>query len=379
MQYMKTINDYQMFFQGYLEALTDIDGDQREFGIYVRMFKSNKKEHLSDIQREFKYEKPIEPIYSKKFKNFYSKGKILEGLIFVNVFNGAKVPKKSVKSFRDYVLFHLYDYIDFSFGDATWRLGGKKSFEIFVKRGEKINTVFLVMSAEGKKLVFRFYRNKKYVSDEDFDIWIKKIIDKEEKVRIARIKERGISEGNINSFIYKNYNKHDILTSAEELSICSKIKSKSIEKICNQDKWKLKELIPLYKQGLDDIYGNELSSVESIARVRIMREFTSVHHDKMLFQKRLDDVLQAIQEYNEKFYSKESLKKYKKNNKYGYSISIEIHELLLDFENTIKKKKTDKKIAVALKKKYDKETLLQVWREIICILSDGKLEACRDK
>lgn len=202
---MKTINDYQMFFQGYLEALTDIDGDQREFGVYVRMFKSNKKEHLDDIQREFKYEKPIEPIYSKKFKNFYSKGKILEGLLFVNVFNGAKVPKKSVKSFRDYILFRLSDYIDFSFGDADWRLGSKKSFDLFVKRGEKINTIFLVMSAEGKKLVFRFYRNKKYVSDEAFDKWFHKIIENEEKNHIAGIKKSGIRQHKI------NYNEPQIL------------------------------------------------------------------------------------------------------------------------------------------------------------------------
>jgi hypothetical protein len=51
--------DYQMFFQGYLEALTDIDGDQREFGIRVKMFDSSNKKHLKDIEKEFKYQESI--------------------------------------------------------------------------------------------------------------------------------------------------------------------------------------------------------------------------------------------------------------------------------------------------------------------------------
>lgn len=375
---MKTINDYQMFFQGYLEALTDIDGEQREFGIYVRMFKSTQKDHLSDIQREFGYEKPIEPIYSKKFRNFYSVGSILEKLIFVNLFNGAKIPKKSVKSFRKYVLFHLSDYIDFSFDDASWKIGSKKNFEIFIKRGEKTNTIFLVMNTKNKKLVFRFYRNKKYVSDKAFNKWYREIIENEEKVRISRIKKHGMHLLAINSFIYKNYDKHTMLRDAEVLSVCAKIKSDSIEKICNQEDWKLKELIPLYAQGLNDIYGDKLPSTESVAMIVVQKSFTSIHYDKMLFQKRLDNALGVIEEYNKKFHSTTSLKKYKNNNRYGHSISIKMHELLSDFESIIKEKKDDKKIVKALKKKYKKETMLDVWKAIICILSDGKIRACFD-
>jgi len=178
---MKTNNDYQMFFQGYLEALTDIDGDQREFDVSVRMFDSANKEHAVDIQKAFGYKKSLEFIYTKKFNNFYRLSYILGKMIFVRPFNGAKIPKKSIKSFRDYVVFHLMDYIDFSFDDAGYELGREKNFELFVKRGKTSNTIFLVMSAQGKKLIFCFYHNKKYVSDEAFDAWVKKIISKEEK------------------------------------------------------------------------------------------------------------------------------------------------------------------------------------------------------
>lgn len=67
---MKTNNDYQMFFQGYLEALTDIDGDQREFGIRVKMFNSSHKNHLKDIEKEFKYQEPIDIMDSRhSFRN----------------------------------------------------------------------------------------------------------------------------------------------------------------------------------------------------------------------------------------------------------------------------------------------------------------------
>jgi len=44
-----------MFLKGYLEALTDIDGKQREFSTYVRVFTSSNKNHLLDIQKEFGY------------------------------------------------------------------------------------------------------------------------------------------------------------------------------------------------------------------------------------------------------------------------------------------------------------------------------------
>ncbi len=383
---MKTINDYQMFFQGYFEALTDIDGAQREFGVLVKMFHSNKKEHLADIQREFGYQEPIQPIYTKKFRNFYSVEAILEKLIFVNFFNGAKVPKKSLDSFRSYVLFHLMDYIDFSFDDAKYKYGANKKFEIFAKRGKEINTIFLVMHSKNKKLVFRFYRNKKYISDKAFDKWYKKILKHEEKIRIARIEKRGVRFVDINSFIYKDYDKRTMLRDAEVLSVCSKIKSDAIKKICNQDEWKLKELIPVYRQGLNDIYGDTLPSVESIAMLAVKKGLTSLHrkslsmlhHDKMLFQTRLDNALEAIEDYNKKFHSKKSLKKYKDNNRYGHSISIKMHDLLSDFEKIIKEKKEDKKIAKALKKKYKKETMLDVWKAIICILSDGKIRACDD-
>ena len=45
---MKTNNEYQIFLKGYLEALTDIDGEQREFGVYVRMFNFLNQNYLLD-------------------------------------------------------------------------------------------------------------------------------------------------------------------------------------------------------------------------------------------------------------------------------------------------------------------------------------------
>jgi len=94
---MKTNNDYQMFFQGYLEALTDIDGDQREFGAYVRMFDSSNKEHLLDIQKAFNYKDRIKTVYTKQIRSF-SIEFFLRRLLFINLFNGAKIPKESIDS-----------------------------------------------------------------------------------------------------------------------------------------------------------------------------------------------------------------------------------------------------------------------------------------
>jgi len=369
---MKTNNDYQMFFQGYLEALTDIDGDQREFGVCVKMFNSSNKDHLLDIQKEFGYKKPIEVIESKKFRNFYSVEYILRKLIFVKFFNGAKVPKKSVKTFRDYVVFHLMDYIDFAFDDATYKYGRRKNFEILIKRGETINTVFLVMSSKGKKLIIRFCRNKKYMNDKKFDGWTQSLLLKEEKRRKEAIKKIGIREYNIHSFLYKDYNKEDILDVAEQISVCEDKKSKYIEEICVKDEWKLKELIPLFTKGLDDVYGKELKSVEEIAKWRVISAIFKVgYKEEYKFKERLEDMLEAVKVYNKRFQSKKTRRKYKFNNKYGYSISPQINDFMIDFEKTIEIYKSDKEIAKFLKNKYNKETMDEVWKNIFSRLRES--------
>jgi len=371
---MKTNQDYQMFFQGYLEALTDIDGDQREFGVRVKMFNSSHKEHISDIEKEFGYKEPVVVINSKKFRNFYSVEHILDELIFVKLFNDAKVPKKSLHSFRRYVNFHLTDYIDFAFDDAKYILGSKKKFEMLMTRGENVNRILLVMSAKNKKLIFSFYRNKKYVSDKEFDKWTQKIIQREEKRVIAFVKKWGIREHKISSFLYKDYNKKEILESAYEISICSPIKSKSIEKICAKEKWRLKKLIPLYAKGLNEVYGDELEAVEKIAKWGVIKGVFKVgYKEEYKFKERLQDMIKAVKTYNQKFHTKESLKKFPSNNKYGYAISPDIHQFLRSFEKLIDKQKNDEDIANALKQKYQKESMKEVWKEISFMLREIKI------
>lgn len=362
---MKTNNEYQMFFQGYLEALTDIDGDQREFGIDVRIFNSLNKDHLLDIEKEFGYKKPIEVVKSKKFRNFYSVEYILKKLIFVKFFNGAKIPKKGIKSFKDYVVFHIIDYIDFSFDDAAYKTGSRKNFEIFIKQGKTINSIFLVMSSKGKKFIMRFYRNKKYVNDIQFDRWVQGILLKEEKNARDSIRKRGIREYYIHNFLYKDYNKEDILDVAEQISVCEDKKSKHIEKICLKDEWKLKELTSLFTKGLDDVYGKELKSVVDIAQWKVISSILKVgYKEKYKFKERLADMLKAVKIYNKKFENKKSRKEYKFNNKYGYSISPQINDFMIDFEKTIERYKNDKKIAEFLKNKYKEKTMDKVWKKI---------------
>jgi len=371
---MKTNNDYQMFLQGYLEALTDIDGDQREFGIFVRMFNSSNQNHLLDIQKKFGYKESIEIIQSKKFRNFYSLSYILNKLIFIKFFNGVKIPKKSLKSFREYVVFHLMDYIDFSFDDAAYELGSKKSFELLVKRDENINTIFLVMSARGKKLIFRFYHNKKYISDKVFDKWVEDMIKKEERNHIKQVEKWGIKEHKINSFRYKEYDKDEILESAYEILVCSDIKSKSMEKICAKKEWKLKKLIPLYAKGLDEVYGTELKPIEEIAHWKVIQKLFKVgYKEEYKFKKRLKHMLNTVKEYNQKFQTKKSMKIYTSNNKYGYSISPELHDFLVYFENVIHENKKDEVIAKVLKEKYQKDSMQELWKEIFSQLKQIKI------
>jgi len=365
---MKTNNDYQMFFQGYLEALTDIDGDQREFGSYVRMFDSSNKEHLLDIQKAFNYKDRIKTVYTKQIRSF-SIEFFLRRFLFINLFNGARIPKESIDSFRDYVIFHLSDYINFSFYNKKDEFSTNKKLYLFTTRTEHVNKIYFVMYDGNKKLVMCFYRNRKYMSDKDFDKWVKKMIQEEEKSQKKYIRKHfkkwGIKEHKINSFRYKEYDKDEILESAYEILVCSDIKSKSMKKICAQNEWKLKKLIPLYAKGLDEVYGTELKPIEEIAKWRVISSLLKVgYKEEYKFKKRLKHILNAVKEYNQKFQTKKSMKVYKSNNKYGYCISPELHEFLVYFENVIHENKKDKVIATVLKKKYQKESMQELWKEI---------------
>ena len=84
-------------------------------------------------------------------------------------------------------------------------------------------------------------------------------------------------------------------------------------------------------------------------------------------------MLKAVRIYNQKFQTKKSLKNYPSNNKYGYAISSEIHQFLRSFEKLIDKHKNDEDIAKALKKKYKKKTMIDVWKEIISMVKEIKI------
>ncbi len=360
---MKTMQDYQMFFQGYLEALTDIDGDQREFGINVKFFSSSDQEHLNDIQNEFEFNTPIEIVFSKNFRNFYRLEKILKELLFIKFLNGAQIPPESIEDFRDYVVFHLMDYIDFAFDDAAYRLGKRKNFTLIASRDKKVNHIFLIMSAEGKKLIFSFYHNKKYITNEAFDSWYQQMLANEEEHHVAAVKDAGIR--GVNSFLYKEYDKEKMLDLAEALSICIDRKSPSIEKISASNQWGAEELIPLLQQGLNELYQENLPDINEIAIQRILGAIVENGVQKERgFQQVFDQILLAIEEYNQKFHTLESRRIYAQNNRYGISLSKQLHSFLCYFEAIIENSSNDKEVANALKKEYQKDSMLEVWKSV---------------
>ena len=84
-------------------------------------------------------------------------------------------------------------------------------------------------------------------------------------------------------------------------------------------------------------------------------------------------MLNSVKEYNQKFQTKKSIKTYKSNNKYGYSISPKLDEFLVYFENVIHKNKKDKAIATVLKEKYQKDSMQELWKEIFSQLKQIKV------
>lgn len=366
---MKSNNDYTMFLTGYLEALTDIDGDMREFGASVKVFDSNHSDHINDIKRVFGFDIDFKIVSHKKYRNFYSIERILSDLIFLKPFGDAKIAKKDIEYFKQYTIFHLLDYVDFAFDDATYRLGGKKKFELLSVLGKKSNYIFLIASAEGKKLIMRFYRNKKYFTNKAFISWTKEIIQNQKDKYIADTKEHyekyGLSQKKIDNFLYQRYNAKNIVYLSYELLYCLGAESNAINTICSDDDLKLEELIPLFKQGLKDMDMFTLDNIQDTARWLVLQHFFDAGRiEDFRLQKRFDGAIVAIDEFNKKFQTKDKLKQFRNYGKYGDAISSNIHDILIEIKNILEYSSDNKMQEQMLKELYKKDTLKDIWIEI---------------
>ena len=347
---MKTNLEYEMFLSGYLEALSDIDGKQREFGARVRVFDSDKQDSLQDIKKAFPSLKYDEILDKKRFFDFYSLKYILQRVLLINPFETDKIPKDNLDNVRGYVVFHLLDYIDFAFDDASYRFGHNKRFELIAISSQSVNYLFFVLSHDTKRVIIKFYVNKKYHSNQEFIKWYQDIIKDEYEYSKSKIKNLGISciSNALDKFVFKRYNRDDIIYTAYQISLLfNSINSKALDIILTQEDISQNKLIELFGQLLVDV-GIELNSPDKVAFIYIIKAcIISEYKPQEIYKQTID----IIQEYNQKFLPQDK----RESNQNGALISPLIEKFLQEIEylSTLKDSDIQTKVQILCKEMVD--------------------------
>jgi len=157
-------NELISYINGYLDALSDISGKQREF--YIRLFLLEKNENaieekikkLLDIQKNIKV--VDEQVYSQVHIQYF-----LEKLILFKPFSGLytnskvhNIPDEVVKEYQDYIVLHLSDYVDFALEGENIAYPYKSDMSFILLEEENKLFIVLVQKVEDRELIWVFWQ-----------------------------------------------------------------------------------------------------------------------------------------------------------------------------------------------------------------------------
>jgi len=191
-------NSYIQFISGYLDSLSDIDGSQREFYTAFSMIQSEKISIESELKLAFDFMENIEIIKQVKYPNESYFTHFLEKLLLIKPFQGlyetstdVHIPNDVIKTYRDYIIFHLEDYLDFALEEELNKLSlNNSTIElILVKyRNSRDSSISYCISMKKTtiniKQFINFYQNKDI--EEEYYTFFNEIINWKE----IRKKER---------------------------------------------------------------------------------------------------------------------------------------------------------------------------------------------
>jgi len=169
---MKMVQNKQIrYIQGYLDALSDISGKQREF--YTRLFllENNEESIEEKLKTLLDIELMINVVDEKNYKDIHI-NYFLEKLIlfkpFSGLYEGSKkftFPPEVLKEYKDYILFHLSDYVDFAFEDENIEYPYKSDMYFMLLEQNNKLFIALVQKVQDKELIWVFWQNL-YTQDE---------------------------------------------------------------------------------------------------------------------------------------------------------------------------------------------------------------------
>ncbi|CAA6804031.1 MAG: Unknown protein [uncultured Sulfurovum sp.] len=158
-------NKWISHITGYLDALSDISGRQREF--YTRLFLLESND--ISIEEQLKELLNIEDLLKVLDKKTYNNGHIqyfLEKLILFKPFSGLyennevhTIPDKVLKEYRDYIIFHLSDYIDFALEEENIQYPYKSDMTLMLLEESEKLFIVLVQKVEDKELIWIFWQH----------------------------------------------------------------------------------------------------------------------------------------------------------------------------------------------------------------------------
>lgn len=157
-------NRWVSHIEGYLSALSDISGGQREFFLRVSLLEKSqvdledKIELILDNKMKFKIIKKLE--YKDAHITHF-----LENFILLKPFTGLytesekhMVPHRTQREYKDYMLFHLGDYIDFALEEENINLRSKQDIDfVLMKNNEQVFMV-IFQKVEDVELIWMFYQ-----------------------------------------------------------------------------------------------------------------------------------------------------------------------------------------------------------------------------
>lgn len=157
-------NKWISYINGYIDALNDISGEQREFVANVFMTESNENNVLLALKNHFNDMNDFKIINKKIYDNCYSEGVILEKMLLTKPFSGFYplehthvIPEDIIKPYKSYSLSHLSDYIDFVFSlddedDYSFQI------QMFLIKNNETSFIVLQLRKYNMQLHFCFFR-----------------------------------------------------------------------------------------------------------------------------------------------------------------------------------------------------------------------------
>lgn len=173
---MKIIeNKNTCFINGYLEAMSDIEGPKHS-GVFAtsRMLISCYNDLQKELSFAFNNVYGAEIIKGKKFNHPYAHEILFKKLILQKPFGGSKIKLDVLRDYRDYIIFHLVDYIDFAFDAEGVTQDATKNIILYLIKNSDRCCISLVIAVQDYKFIFLFTR--KDFNEEQFSKWYHEIL-----------------------------------------------------------------------------------------------------------------------------------------------------------------------------------------------------------